>query len=752
MKQEKVNRFRSPKFYICLLIGALIGGFIGSTIGGVGGILLGLLLSALFGVLLGKPDDLVKSIISGVIAAVMADLLIVFFMKKPDLSIIVMVAVMALGAVVMGALGGVIGNFIRSSHTMKNVFHSPRFVVGFTIFSIIVLTALMYQNLDARGVNEKDTFGDGFLPPGTYFSVYDANIAAINPTTSHRIDKPGDDKREAYNIRMDRYIPAADRDMIIRYFARKNAWEQGYLVISDLDKDGNQRDIEAYREAKVAEQQAVIDEATKNLKGYQEIVDDPNVKEAQKRAYRNTKIPAEERRIEEATKKLVKYETAVLTDAQALEKWYDSETVKAWREENNLDGAAPVTTQFLREQWSKQYEPIVAVTDKTSEEKRAENLPEGFLTGIGYIGSEDGLGFTSSDQNTFNRIGKIIHIDPSAPLMFIQGYTNVSVPNPSNIKFKDDAKGEDISLFTYSSNALRGATSEQIADLENAFKNLDAFSAGGTAYVFVNPPITSMTINQISKTASNMLTSTNYIRVDEVANSISFPLGTDNAGHDMLMRLVDATGKSLLIGLLAGSVATLLGLLFGLLAGYVGGLVDDILTFIMNIFTVIPGFVLIIIIYNSVNKDQRGILMCGLIIGFTSWVWTARSVRSQVISLRNRDHVNLSKLSGHSLFRIILTDILPYIASYVVMAFILQVSSGILAEAQLSILGLGPNEAKDGATLGLLMNWAKLFGAYTSSNAWWAYFPVIGMIALISFSLNLMNTGLDQVFNPTLRD
>ncbi|MBR4711209.1 MAG: ABC transporter permease [Clostridia bacterium] len=268
-------------------------------------------------------------------------------------------------------------------------------------------------------------------------------------------------------------------------------------------------------------------------------------------------------------------------------------------------------------------------------------------------------------------------------------------------------------------------------------------------------PKGTMTYTQKGESASiddQAVQLTDYTSVSEVANAITFPLGTDNAGHDMLMRLVDATGKSLLIGLLAGSVATLLGLLVGLLAGYVGGLVDDILTFIMNIFTVIPGFVLIIIIYNSVNKASRGILLCGLIIGFTSWVWTARSVRSQVISLRNRDHVNLSKLSGHSLFRIILTDILPYIASYVVMAFILQVSSGILAEAQLSILGLGPNEAKDGATLGLLMNWAKLFGAYTSSNAWWAYFPVIGMIALISFSLNLMNTGLDQVFNPTLRD
>ena len=242
-----------------------------------------------------------------------------------------------------------------------------------------------------------------------------------------------------------------------------------------------------------------------------------------------------------------------------------------------------------------------------------------------------------------------------------------------------------------------------------------------------------------------------YVKVDEVANSVTLPLGTDNFGRDTLTELVKATGISLLIGLIAGSIATALGLLVGLLAGYVGGVLDDILMFIANIFTVIPGFVLLILIYSALGAESGGIVTCAVIIGITSWVWTARSVRSQVISLRNRDHVNLSKLSGHSLFRIVTTDILPYIASYVVMAFILQVSSGILAEAQLSMLGLGPNP-NELPTLGLMMNWAKLFGAYTSSNAWWAYFPVILTIAMISFSLNLMNTGLDQVFNPTLRD
>jgi len=189
--------------------------------------------------------------------------------------------------------------------------------------------------------------------------------------------------------------------------------------------------------------------------------------------------------------------------------------------------------------------------------------------------------------------------------------------------------------------------------------------------------------------------------------------------------------------------------LLGLISGYVGGWLDDFLMFFINLFTVIPGFILLILISYSIGQEERSATTVAIVIGLTAWVWTARSVRSQVISLRNRDHVNLSKLSGHSLPRIILTDILPYIASYVVMAFILQISTAILAEASLSMLGLGPKTTEI-FTLGLMMNWAMKYTAHLN-GAWWAYYPVILTIALISFSLNLMNTGLDQVFNPQLR-
>jgi peptide/nickel transport system permease protein len=241
-----------------------------------------------------------------------------------------------------------------------------------------------------------------------------------------------------------------------------------------------------------------------------------------------------------------------------------------------------------------------------------------------------------------------------------------------------------------------------------------------------------------------------YVNVGNVANVRVLPLGTDNFGRDMLTELISATGTSLKIGFIAGTIATLIGLTLGLMAGYIGGLVDDIIMFFTNLFTVIPSFVLLILISYSIGQEQRGAVTIAIVIGFTSWVWTTRAVRAQVISLRNRDHVNLSKLSGHSIAHIIVIDILPYIASYVVMALILQISSGILAEAGLSILGLGP-KTTEVPTLGLMMNWAMIYSAHIMGK-WWAYFPVIVTIALVSFSMNLMNTGLDQVFNPALRE
>lgn len=277
--------------------------------------------------------------------------------------------------------------------------------------------------------------------------------------------------------------------------------------------------------------------------------------------------------------------------------------------------------------------------------------------------------------------------------------------------------------------------------LNNSLKGL--LSTEGAIIASTNPQTS--TLEQ-----TGTVKQSDFVNVSQVANVRFFPLGTDNFGRDVLTELVAAIRVSLQIGFVAGIIATLIGLTLGLLSGYVGGWVDDIIMFITNLFTVIPGIVLLILISFSIGQDKRGPVTIAIVIGFTAWNWTARAVRSQVISLRNRDHVNLSKISGHSIVHIILNDILPYIASYVVMALILQISSAILAEAGLSILGLGPRTTEV-PTLGLMMNWALIYQAQILGK-WWAYLPVIVTIALITFSMNLMNTGLDQVFNPALRD
>ncbi len=222
-------------------------------------------------------------------------------------------------------------------------------------------------------------------------------------------------------------------------------------------------------------------------------------------------------------------------------------------------------------------------------------------------------------------------------------------------------------------------------------------------------------------------------------------LGSDNFGRDLFLELIYGIRTSIRVGLVAGICATVIGLIIGLTSGYIGGLVDNVLTAVTNMFIVIPSFIILILI--SVSINSRSALITAIIIGITSWPWTARAVRAQTTSLRNRDHVNIAKISGHSTSRIIISEIFPYIASYVVMAFILQIASGILSEASISMLGLGPYNT---ISLGIIMNWALIFEAPVA-GAWWAFIPAAVAIAIITFSLYMMNTGMDEIFNPKIR-
>ncbi len=222
-------------------------------------------------------------------------------------------------------------------------------------------------------------------------------------------------------------------------------------------------------------------------------------------------------------------------------------------------------------------------------------------------------------------------------------------------------------------------------------------------------------------------------------------LGTDNEGQSVIANLVYGTRTSLIVGLLAGTLATIIGLAVGIIAGFRGGMVDNILSSVTNIFLVIP--VIIVVILLSVALSNRSIFTLALVMGITSWPWLARAVRAQTTSVRTREHIDVAMLSGANFWSILLRDVLPYLLSYVVMAFVLQVSGAILLESTLSMLGLGPSNA---ISLGIMLYWAIAWGS-VRTGAWWAFVPPTVMLTLISFALLLLQSSLDELFNPRLR-
>jgi len=237
----------------------------------------------------------------------------------------------------------------------------------------------------------------------------------------------------------------------------------------------------------------------------------------------------------------------------------------------------------------------------------------------------------------------------------------------------------------------------------------------------------------------------------EMAGSIyqkpddKFLLGTDNFGRDVLTELKFGTRTSLTVGLLGGVMATAIGLSVGTLAGFRGGWVEELLMGLTNVLITIPTIVILILL--SVAITVRSAWVMSLIIGVTAWPWTARAVRAQTSSLRTRPHLDIARLSGSSGFAMAIIDVLPYMASYVFMALILQVSSAILSEATLSMLGLGPTNT---ISLGVMLNWALLWES-VRTGAWWAFLPPVVMLSVTSFALLAMNSGMDEIFNPRLR-
>ena len=237
-----------------------------------------------------------------------------------------------------------------------------------------------------------------------------------------------------------------------------------------------------------------------------------------------------------------------------------------------------------------------------------------------------------------------------------------------------------------------------------------------------------------------------YIGPAAVPPSSEYWFGTTTFGQDVFTQFVYGLKASFLVGIFGGGLGTLIGILVGFTAGYRGGIVDEILNMFTNIVLVIPTLAvhLIIVAYLEV----RGLLIESIFIGCTTWPWAARAIRAQTFSLRTREFVDLARLSGMRSLKVIFGEIAPNMMSYLLLVFILQFGGAVLIAATLDFIGLGPTEAM---SLGLMMNNAVLWGALILGIWWWFIPPGIAITAIVG-SLYVMNVGLDEVFNPKLRE
>ena len=224
------------------------------------------------------------------------------------------------------------------------------------------------------------------------------------------------------------------------------------------------------------------------------------------------------------------------------------------------------------------------------------------------------------------------------------------------------------------------------------------------------------------------------------------PLGTDRQGRDLLAVMIVATPLTLYIGLLAGLIGLAIGTTLALVAAYNGGRVDAVIRGIVDVGLTIPPLLVLILLAVSLHAGLT-VSQMALVVASLAWLFPARTIRAQALSIKERGYVQVARLSGSSGARIILTEIMPNLLPYLAATFVGTVSAAILASIGLEILGLGVIEAN---TLGITLYWVNYYSALLHGMWWWFLPPVI-IIILLFIGLFLISAGLDELANPRKR-
>ncbi|MEA2520724.1 MAG: peptide/nickel transport system permease protein [Actinomycetota bacterium] len=255
----------------------------------------------------------------------------------------------------------------------------------------------------------------------------------------------------------------------------------------------------------------------------------------------------------------------------------------------------------------------------------------------------------------------------------------------------------------------------------------------------------------LAAVAGPMLLPFDASKVGRVASDIfahpsrAHPMGTDELGRDILREFLAAAGVSMIVGLLATVISISVGSVVGLVAGYFGRWVDTLLMRITDFFLVVPTIPLIIVLAAIIGQSLEITI---LVIGFTGWPPIARIVRSQVLTLRERQFVVRVQAMGGSHLRLMGMHILPNVTPLIFANAVLVIAGSILAEATLAFLGLGDPVH---VSWGTMLHFAFATGAI-GRGAWWYFLPPGLGIVVVVLGFTLAGHSLDRILNPRLRE
>lgn len=223
-------------------------------------------------------------------------------------------------------------------------------------------------------------------------------------------------------------------------------------------------------------------------------------------------------------------------------------------------------------------------------------------------------------------------------------------------------------------------------------------------------------------------------------------LGTDAQGRDMLAWLIEATPQSLRVGVLAGALGVFIGATIGFIAGYYGGWIDTVLRTITDIWMAVPGLLVLIVLASMV--DVLTLEAMALVIALFAWMGAARVIRAQVLSLRERQYVEIARMSGEKGIYIVFFELMPNLMPFLLAAFVGSLIGAILAAVGLEFLGLGATHI---STLGNILYWQNFYNAVIRGMWWWWGSPIVIFIILFA-GLFIASIGLDEWANPRLKE